>query len=49
MHKKLLTGTVLWMVGEISASYFQAYQLAYDIAKRAERAYRFELGLTTLT
>ncbi len=34
-----------WMVGQISAVYFQTYQLAYDVAKRAERAYRFELGL----
>lgn len=35
-----------WMVAEVSKPYFQAYKLAYDIAKRAERAYRFELGLT---
>lgn len=35
-----------WMVGQIAAVYFQSYQLAYDIAKRAERTYRFELGLT---
>ena len=34
-----------WMVGQISGVYFQTYQLAYDVAKRAERAYRFELGL----
>ena len=34
-----------WMVGQISSLYFQGYQLAYDTAKRAERAYRFELGL----
>jgi hypothetical protein len=25
--------------------YFQAYQLAFDVAKRAERAFRHELGL----
>ena len=35
-----------WMVSQISALYFQSYQLAYDLAKRAERAYRHELGLT---
>jgi Tc toxin complex TcA C-terminal TcB-binding domain/Neuraminidase-like domain/Salmonella virulence plasmid 28.1kDa A protein len=35
-----------WMVGELSGTYFQSYQLAYDVAKRAERAYRYELGLT---
>jgi hypothetical protein len=34
-----------WMVGQVSAIYFQSYQLAYDVAKRAEIAYRFELGL----
>ena len=34
-----------WMVGQISAIYFQSYQLAYDVAKRAERAFRYELGL----
>ncbi len=36
-----------WMVGQISAVYFQCYQMAYDIAKRAEQAFRFERGLTT--
>lgn len=35
-----------WMVTQISGIYFQSYQLAYDVAKRAERCYRFELGLT---
>ena len=34
-----------WMVQQVSGVYFQAYQLAYDVAKRAERAFRFELGL----
>ncbi len=34
-----------WMVGKISSIYFQGYQLAYDVAKRAERTYRYELGL----
>jgi Tc toxin complex TcA C-terminal TcB-binding domain/ABC toxin N-terminal region/Neuraminidase-like domain len=34
-----------WMVGQISGVYFQSYRLAYDLAKRAERALRFELGL----
>ena len=31
-----------------SAVYFQSYQLAYDVAKRAERAFRYELGLARL-
>jgi Tc toxin complex TcA C-terminal TcB-binding domain/Neuraminidase-like domain/Salmonella virulence plasmid 28.1kDa A protein/Putative peptidoglycan binding domain len=35
-----------WMVSQLSGTYFQSYQLAYDIAKRTERCYRFELGLT---
>jgi hypothetical protein len=34
-----------WMVGQISSIYFQSYQMAYDLAKRAEKAYRHELGL----
>jgi len=33
-----------WMISQISAVYFQSYQMAYDIAKRAERCYTFELG-----
>lgn len=36
-----------WMTGQISKVYFQAYKLAYDLAKRAEQGYRFELGLTS--
>jgi hypothetical protein len=34
-----------WMVTQISTLYFQSYQMAYDMAKRAEKAFRFELGL----
>jgi hypothetical protein len=33
-----------WMTQQISTVYFQTYQLAYDLAKRAERCFRFELG-----
>ena len=33
-----------WMVSQISATYFQAYQLAYDIARQAEKTYQFETG-----
>jgi hypothetical protein len=36
-----------WMQGEISTLYFQCYQLAYDLAKKAERTYRHELGIET--
>jgi peptidoglycan hydrolase-like protein with peptidoglycan-binding domain len=35
-----------WMLSQISAVYFQSYKLAYDTAKRAERAFRFERGVT---
>jgi len=35
-----------WMINQISTIYFQSYQLAYDIAKRAERCFRYELGLS---
>lgn len=34
-----------WQVGQISDVYFQSYKLAYDLAKRTERCFRFELGL----
>ncbi len=34
-----------WMVSQLSTTYFQAYQLAYDLAKRASKAYAFELGV----
>jgi hypothetical protein len=34
-----------WQIGQLSGVYFQSYQLAYDLAKRAERCFRFELGL----
>lgn len=33
-----------WQVGQISGVFFQSYKLAYDLAKRAERCFRFELG-----
>jgi hypothetical protein len=36
-----------WMLSQISAIFFQSYKLAYDVAKRAERTYRFERGLTS--
>jgi hypothetical protein len=34
-----------WQVGQISHVFFQSYQLAYDLARRAERCFRFELGI----
>lgn len=38
-----------WQIGQISNIYFQSYKLAYDLAKRAERCFRFELGLQDST
>ena len=34
------------MISDVSATFFQCYQLAYDLAKKAERAFRFERGVT---
>ena len=34
------------MDGQIKTLYYQAYTLAYDLAKRAEKAFRFERGPT---
>ncbi|MEB8338473.1 Tc toxin subunit A-related protein [Streptomyces endophyticus] len=34
-----------WQVEQISAVHHAAYELAFDLARRAERAYRFELGI----
>ncbi|WP_437741771.1 neuraminidase-like domain-containing protein [Sorangium sp. So ce1504] len=33
-----------WMVAELSTVHYQTYTLAFDMARRAERALRFELG-----
>ncbi len=35
-----------WMITQISTVYFQAYQLAFKMAKKAERCFQQELGLT---
>ncbi len=34
-----------WMSAQLSALHYQAYKLAFDLAQKAERAARFELGL----
>ncbi len=31
-----------WTVSQLSTVYFQTYRLAYDVARQADRAYRFE-------
>lgn len=33
------------MLSQISSIYFNAYQLAYDMSKRAEKSFQYELGL----
>jgi len=46
MHSKYTNQDLyVWMIGQISQTYFQAYQVALDLAKRAERCYRYEIGL----
>ena len=34
-----------WMLTQVASIYFQAYQLAYDMAKRVEKSFRYEIGL----
>ena len=34
-----------WMVASLSATYFQSYQLAYQMCKQVERCYQYELGI----
>lgn len=48
MTNQKFTNTDLygWMVNDLSSSYFACYQMAFAIAKKAERTFRFELGLT---
>lgn len=36
-----------WMQGRVSALYYQSYQLTCDLARRAERCFRFEGGLAS--
>jgi hypothetical protein len=34
-----------WMITHLSTLYFQTYQMAYDLAKRAEKCFRHEIGI----
>ena len=34
-----------WMAASLAATYFQSYQLAYQLCKQVERGYQFELGI----
>jgi hypothetical protein len=46
MHSKYTNQELYdWMIGQISQVYFQSYQLAYDLAKRAEKCFQYELGV----
>jgi hypothetical protein len=38
-----------WLVSQLGTVYFQSYQLAYDLALRAQRALQHELGLYDAT
>jgi hypothetical protein len=33
-----------WMINQLSVTYFQSYQMAYQMAKQAERCYKYELA-----
>jgi len=46
MHSKYTNADLYnWMITQVSTTYFKTYQLAYDVAKRAEHCFRYELGL----
>ena len=46
MHNKFTNDQLYnWMITQIATVYFQAYRLAYDMAKKAEKCYQRELGL----
>lgn len=36
-----------WMISQVAATYFQSYQLAYDLAKKTELSYLYELPLAS--
>ncbi|MFG3092814.1 neuraminidase-like domain-containing protein [Streptomyces antibioticus] len=45
MHRKYTNQELYeWMAGQIAAVHHQAYQLAFDLAKKAERSYCYELA-----
>jgi hypothetical protein len=48
MHSKFTNAELYdWMISQLASAYFQGYQLAYDAAKRAERAFLQEVGAET--
>lgn len=45
LHSKFTNDELYdWMLGQLSTAYFQSYQHT-DLAKRAERCFRYELGI----
>jgi hypothetical protein len=36
-----------WMSDRLKSLYYQTYSFAYDLAKKAEKVFRFEMGLST--
>lgn len=45
MHTKYTNEQLYdWMLKQVATVYFQSYQLAYDMAKRAQKCFQFELG-----
>jgi hypothetical protein len=47
--KETTTGFYAWMKREVKALYAQSFQLAFDVAKKAERALQHELGDPSLS
>jgi hypothetical protein len=46
MHSKFTNSDLYaYMIGQLSTTYFQSYQLAYALAKQTEQTFRYELGL----
>jgi hypothetical protein len=46
MNNKFTNGDLYqWMTGKLSGVFFRTYQMAYDFAKAAEKAFQFELGM----
>lgn len=46
MHSKFSNEQLYsWMESQLAGTYFRAYQLAYEVAKRAERGFAFDLNV----
>jgi hypothetical protein len=46
MHGKFTNSDLYaYMIGQLSRTYFQSYQLAYAMAKQTEQTFRYELGI----